>query len=57
MRILAGLDLPAGKLPIAGVRFSLGALCKEERAVGPLDHGRGHFRYFRRRAYFFFRPT
>jgi len=57
LQALPGLDLPARKLPIAGIRFSVGALRKEERAVGPLDHRRRHFRYFCRRAYFFFRPT
>ena len=42
-RILARLDLSAGKFPVAGIRLALGALREQERAVGPLDHGRGDF--------------
>ena len=40
-RVLAGLDLAAGKLPIAGIALSLGALRQQEHAVGALDDSRG----------------
>ena len=38
---LAGLDLAAGELPVAGVDLARRALREQERAVGPLDDRRG----------------
>ena len=36
-----GLDLAAGKLPVAGVDLAVRALREQERAVGALDDRRG----------------
>ncbi len=40
-RVLPGLDLAAGELPVAGIGLALGAAGEEEGAVGPLDDGGG----------------
>jgi hypothetical protein len=42
----AGLDLAAGKFPVAGVHLAGWALREEESAVGPLDDRGRYFNHF-----------
>src|SRR6185295_5393670 len=43
---LAGLDLAAGKLPVAGVHLAGGTLREQERAVRTLEHRGRDLNYF-----------